>query len=126
MEKNRIGLKILYVFIGIVITALVCYALLKLGKFSYEFSYDIFNEQAASKPPGKDVVVTIDDGMSTVRIGEIMEEKGLSDSRWLFTVQMKLSDYGKDVKPGTYQLNSSMTPTEMLKVMARAVEEAEE
>ena len=62
--------------------------------------------------------------MSAWALGTELEEKGLVDNHILFTVQLQLSSYAKDMKPGLYTLNTSMTAREMMQVMTK--EEIEE
>ena len=64
--------------------------------------------------PGKDVVVTIEPGMSKSEIGQMLEDKGLIRDAQLFVFQVYLSDYKNSIVPGTYTLNTSMTAKQMM------------
>ena len=56
-----------------------------------------------------------------------MEQKGLVRDGRLFVVQYYLSEFRKDVQPGTYDLNTAMTAEEMMEFMAgSAIAEEEE
>ena len=68
---------------------------------------------------GRTVTVAITEGMSPKDIGEMMEAKGLVRDSKLFAIQYMLSEFRKDVKPGIYDLSTSMTPEEMMESMAQ-------
>ena len=53
-----------------------------------------------------------------------MERKGLVESADVFKVQLKVTKYGDKLKEGTYVLNTSMTPREMMKIMAGEVDDS--
>ena len=63
------------------------------GKTTYQFGYDIFNQQAMSPGDGQEVTVVIPEGSSEYQIGEILEAKGLIKDAKVFYVQEKLSNY---------------------------------
>ena len=65
--------------------------------------------------------------MSSLEVGNLLEEKKLVDSGALFMIQLLVMDYDDKLKPGTYTLNTSQTAKEMMQVMAEEeVEETEE
>ena len=55
-----------------------------------------------------------------------MESNGLIRDANLFQIQLKLSAYSDRIKAGVYTLSTSMTPKEMIVVMAAEDEEDEE
>ena len=56
-------------------------------------------------------------GMSAQEMGELLYKKGLIRDEKLFRIQYFLSEYKKDLLPGTFTLRTNMTVEEMLKVM---------
>ena len=52
-------------------------------------------------------------------IGKILKKKGLIKDAKIFVVQEKLSSYKGKLQAGTYILNTSMTPDEMMAILAR-------
>ena len=110
----------------LLIFILAAVIIILLGRLSYKFGYNVFYEQPVAEAPGTDVVVTIPEGVSAHQIGKLLEEAGLIEDAWVFTVQERLSAYHNDVKPGPYTLNTAQRPTEMLAVMSPADEEEEE
>ena len=104
---------------------LAAFVLYKVAGLMYNYGFRIFAEEAVDRKPGIDVNVAIVEGKSVKEIGKLLEEKGLIKSGSLFVWQVKFSEYADDLKPGQYTLNTSMTPYEMMAVMA-AEEEDEE
>lgn len=104
--------------IKLTVTALVVFLVYTGATKAYEFGFAIFAEIAMEADPGRDINVTIIEGKTVMEIGEILEEKGLIEDAKLFYFQEKFSKYAKDLKPGAYDLNTSMTPDEIMRVMA--------
>ena len=112
--------------IHILVLILVVLIIVFLGRYSYRFGYAVFNEKAMEEAPGQDVSVTIPEMPSARDVGEALKEAGLIEDVRVFIVQERLSAYHDKVKTGTYRLNTSMTPTEMLAVMGAEEEEEEQ
>ena len=108
------------------------YSLVAVGFFygitkAYQFGYSMFTAEAMEAGDGTDVLVTIQEDMTDAEIGQLLESKGLVEDRNSFVVQAKLYT-GSRVKiyPGTYTLNTAMTPKEMIEVMSVEPETEEE
>ncbi|MCM1540407.1 MAG: aminodeoxychorismate lyase [Blautia sp.] len=93
---------------------------------AYDYGYRIFTEPAVSAGEGRNITVSITADMSPVDIGELFETKGLVRDGKLFVIQYYLSEFQKDVGPGTFELSTSMTVEEMMEAMADATEKPEE
>ncbi len=91
----------------------------------YDYGYRIFTEPAVSSGEGRSVTVTITEDMSPADIGELFQTKGLVEDATLFTLQYYFSEFRRDVKPGEYELSTSMTAEEMMEVMASDQEEGD-
>lgn len=89
-----------------------------LGKSSYEFGYDVFNQRAVSPENGQEVTVVIKDGTSVYEIGKILERKGLIEDAKVFWVQEILSSYRGKMKAGTYLLSTAYTPNRMMEILS--------
>lgn len=96
-----------------------------LGIKAYDFGYRIFAEEPIEIGEGRIISVSIVEGRTVAEIGDILEEKGLIRDANLFYFQEMFSEYRGDLKPGVYELSTSMTPYEMMAIMA-ATEETEE
>ena len=127
MKKSRTTLHLLGFTLNMLMLVLIAFVVIQLAAVTYHLGYRVFTEPAVDSAPGRDVMVEIERGMSAGELGTELEEKGLVDNHILFTIQLKLSSYEKEIKPGLYTLNTSMTAREMMQVMAKeGIEETEE
>ena len=110
--------------ISILMIVLVVVVLIGLARISYVFGYNVFNEQAMAEEPGEDVTVTIPADSSALSVGHILKKAGLIENEWIFMAQERLSAYHDEIKPGTYTLNTSETPTQMMAIMAPEEDES--
>ena len=104
--------------IRILLYVLVAIFFISIARMSYVFGYSIFNEQAIASEPGQDVLVEIPEGASTREIADILVKNDLIESGWIFIAQERLSSYHGKLQSGTYLLNTSEKPTEMMRILA--------
>lgn len=93
---------------------------------AYDFGYRVFAEEPMTTGEGRIISVYVEEGDSAKEIGEDLQEKGLIRDAKLFYVQELLSEHHGELKPGIYDLNTSMSSSEMLAVMSAEPEETEE
>lgn len=124
MKRKTTALHLMGFILNILMVILVVFVVIQLAATAYNLGYRVFTEPAMDESPGRDVLVEIEQNMSDFDLGIELEEKGLVENHLLFTIQLKLSSYKKDIKPGLYTLNTSMTAKELMQVMAK--EEKEE
>ena len=86
-----------------------------IGKASYQFGHDVFNQQAMS--PGE-VTVVIKEDASLYKIARTLQKKGLIKSAPVFYVQERLSTYHGKLQPGTYLLSTAYTPNRIMGILA--------
>lgn len=122
MGNSKVMLNILYSVLSILVIVLIVFVLLKAGDVAYDLGYRVFTEPALEKAPGRDLTVEIKKGMSSLELGNLLEEKRLVDNGFLFAIQLELSDYKDKLKSGKYTLNTSQTAKEMMQVMSEEVE----
>lgn len=119
--RDQVGKAGLVIAGGVFRTALyICVAVLIfwIGKTTYQFGYDVFNQQAMSPGAGQEVTVVIPEGSSVFDIGKTLESKGLIEDARVFFIQEKLSNYKGQLKPGTYLLSTAYTPTRIMGILA--------
>ena len=81
----------------------------------YKFGREIFTNEAMEDFPGNNIDVVITEDMTNSEFAELLTQKGLVNSSFIFKIQLKLftnSDYG--LMPGEYTLNTSMKPREII------------
>ncbi len=104
--------------IRILLYILIAIFFISIARMSYVFGYSIFNEQAMASEPGQDVVVEIPEGASSRDIADILKKNDLIESKWIFVAQELFSTYHGDLKAGTYLLNTSQKPTQIMRILA--------
>lgn len=106
---------------------LVIVGIIRIGEYSYAYCYSIVSDTALEEEPGRDVSVSLPNDMPAKDVAQLLEKKGLIEDAKIFQIQLKVNDYEDALKPGNYVLNTSMTPKEMMRVMAgEAIDEEEE
>lgn len=122
IKKRTVGISVIFIAVKIAVCILMILVTVSLGKKAYQFGYQVFAMDRISKPPGKDVAVTVGDGITDKELGKMLKEKGLVKDSRVFGLQIILLGYKGKIKSGSYVLNTSETPEEMLSVMAQEQE----
>ena len=110
----------------LVVAIAVVYYIYQGALICSDYGYRIFTEPAVSSGEGRTVTVTITESMTPMEIGELFESRGLVRDAKLFIMQYYLSEYTKDVGPGTFELSTAMTAEEMMAAMVVEKEETED
>lgn len=111
------------IILKVVVVILAVYYTYRGAMACYDYGYRIFAEPAIASGEGRTVTVTVTEDMSPMEIGELFESKGLVRDARLFMLQYYFSEHLKNVKPGTFELSTTMTAEEMMEVMASPSEE---
>lgn len=115
-----VSLNVLFIVIAVAVVVTV-------GTKAYTFGNNIFNEKSIDTVENAKVAdVTINSGISAKKLASLLYDKGLIKDKTIFYFQVKLSDYKDKFQDGTYSLNTSMKPTEMMKIMAGVNNSTEE
>ncbi|MCM1190037.1 MAG: endolytic transglycosylase MltG [bacterium] len=117
MKTGNIIIAVLGAIFRVVIAVAAVFLIYKGALACYDYGYRIFTEPAMSSGEGRTVTVAITESMSASDIGELLENKGLVRDAKLFVIQYYLSEFRADVKPGVFELNTSMTAEEMMEAM---------
>ena len=102
------GVVVAGTFFKIVLYICVIVLLFWVGKASYQFGHDVFNQQAMSPGEGQEVTVVI----------KTLQKKGLVKSATVFYVQERLSTYHGKLQAGTYLLSTAYTPNRIMGILA--------
>ena len=94
-----------------------------LGRLSYHFGHDIFDQQPMSPREGQEITVVVKEDDSVYDIAKTLESKGLVEDAKVFWIQEKLSNYKGQMKPGTYLLSTAYEPSRLLAIMAGDAEQ---
>lgn len=123
MKVRDIVLTVCETILKIAIVVIIGIFIYRGALLAYDYGYRIFEEAPMSEGEGREVVITIPEGMSAQEMGELLYKKGLIRDEKLFRIQYFLSEYKKDLLPGTFTLRTNMTVEEMLKAMTVEPEE---
>ncbi|MCM1309055.1 MAG: endolytic transglycosylase MltG [Butyrivibrio sp.] len=125
MESRKLASTILSVSCRTLIFVIVAMGLYFVGRTAFSFGKDIFDEKSmTSKLDAREVEITIPDGYTTEGVAELLKAAGLIEDARLFRAQTMLSDYYMKFTPGTYRLNTGMTPSEILAAISVVPETA--
>lgn len=115
-EINKVTGAVIRVCAKLIIYAAVILCLYEGVTQGYQFGYRVFHSEAAAEAPGVSMQVTIGEDQSIGQIAKALKENGLIEHQYAFFVQCLFYEYGSTypVEAGTYQLNNSMTPKEII------------
>lgn len=125
MKPANIIISVAGVIFRVAVIVLAVYFIYQGAMLSYDYGYRIFTEPAVSSGEGRTVTVAVTEDMSASDIGKLLANKGLIRDAKLFVLQYYLSEYRKDVKPGVFEMSTSMTAEEMMAVMAASADDDE-
>lgn len=117
-KNDNLIISILGLFLRIGIAVFAVIMIYKAITYCYDFGYRIFNEPAVDVGNGRVVTISIEEDMSPVDLGKMMEEKGLTKDWKLMALQYFCSEYKEYVQPGVYTVNTNMTAEEMFAYIA--------
>lgn len=104
--------------IKVIVLAAVVMFVFRTSTAAYEFGYRVFADTPVSVNGGRTITVGIAEDADISDIAQMLEEKGLIEDARRFVVQELLSAYHGKIRPGIYDLSTSMTADEMLSIMA--------
>lgn len=115
-KKPKIGRTIA---VDIILVLVAAFVMFWAGSKAYTFGHNIFDEQSVDTTANaRETEVTIPENVSAGQLAKIMYEKGLTKDQNIFYFQVKLSEYDGKFIAGTYTLNTSMKPTEIMKTLS--------
>jgi len=109
---TRFSLTVLIVGVNVIFYVFVFNKISELADFSYDVSYRVFGDEAATEGKGHDVKVTILKGESTMNLAEKLVDAKVIPDKYSFFVKLQLNEY--EIMPGTYILNPNMSYDEIL------------
>lgn len=122
MDNKQVIQAIVINILKIALTVVVVMLIYRAGEKAYHFGYEVFAEESAEMAPGRSFEVTVVQGKSVGDVADMLEEYGLINSSEIYQIREWFSTENKDMKPGVYELNTSMLPSEMISILAGANE----
>lgn len=123
MDNKTIRLIISITLNAVIILAGV-YLIFTAGNKAYSFGHNIFNEEAVTtQADAREVSVTVTASDTSKSIAKTLYNKGLVKDETIAYLQIVLSDYKDKFQAGTYELDTSMKPSEMFEIMCKTTAE---
>lgn len=124
--SNKSIRMLISVSLNVLIIVLGIYIVFVFGSKAYTFGEKIFNEQSVdSQDNARTVEVTITSDVQAKKLAGMLYDKGLVPDKTIAYFQIQFSDYKDKFVGGTYELNTGMTPTEIMEVLSQADSEEE-
>jgi UPF0755 protein len=123
MDTRKAAIRVAAIGFRVVILVAIVLGLVSLGQTTYRYTRAIFSDAAYEEEPGQTVRINIPEDVSGKRLAEVLEDNGLIEDAKVFWIQMKMSDYEDTVKAGTYELNTSMAPSEIFRALSKQAKE---
>jgi len=126
MKTQKVMLSAGMFVLRLAIVILVVVGIYRIGEYAYTYGYSIVSDAAMAPKPGKDIRITLTSEMSVKEASQLLERRGLIRDANIFRIQLKVNKYDDRLKPGDYMLNTSMTPKELMQVLAGEAKDEDE
>ena len=123
MNSKEVVVSIFSTVFKVVLAIIIVMLVYKWSLTAYEYGQRVFNEPPMTVGDGRTITVVVEEGDGAKEIGAELEKNGLIRDAGLFRIQEMLSAYKDKMKPGAYELNTSMTTDEMMMIMSSEAEE---
>ena len=123
MNSKEVVVSVFSTVFKVVLAIIIVMLVYKWSLTAYEYGQRVFNEPPMTAGDGRTVTIVVEEGDGAKEIGTTLENYGLIRDAELFVVQEMLSAYKDKMKPGAYELNTSMTTDEMMAIMSNGAEE---
>ena len=123
MNSKEVVVSIFSTVFKVVLAIIIVMLVYKWSMTAYEYGQRVFNEPPMTVGDGRTMTVIVEEGDGAKEIGDTLENLGLIRDAELFRIQEMLSAYKDKMKPGAYELNTSMTTEEMMAIMSNEAEE---
>ena len=120
-KKQEAAGNAVYTVVKIVVVVLIVMVIYRLGSMAYTYGERIFGEPAMAEAPGTDISITVEETDSVRDVADKLEQAGLIRDAGLFV----LVGFKSGLQPGTYTLNTSQTPEEMIEILSASQTEEE-
>ena len=118
MTTHKAVMRVASFCLKVIIFIVIVLGIVSLGLTTYRYTHAVFSDAALEEEPGKLVRVKIPEDVNGKQLAKVLEENGLIEDANVFVIQMKMADFGETVKAGTYELSTSMPPSEMFKILS--------
>lgn len=116
--------KVLKIIIKGLLLVFFCLLLIYIFVVASQYAYDVFADQPYQKDVAKEVVkeIEIKQGESVGEIASELEKLKIIEDGRKFSLALRCLDGSNEIKPGTYEVKSTMKPSEILLVISQKEE----
>lgn len=118
MTVRKLLMNSLLLLLKALAVVVIVIGIYRFGGYAYEFGHSLYDNEAMSDPPGKDVAIVVPEGAGVKNVALLLESKGLIKDSLVFCVQERLSKYHGQMKAGNYVLNTSQYAEQMLAILS--------
>ena len=118
MTTQKAVMRVASICLKVIVFIVIILGIVSLGQTTYRYTHAVFSDAALEEEPGKLVRVKIPEDVNGKQLAKVLEENGLIEDANVFVIQMQMADFGETVKAGTYELSTSMPPSEMFKILS--------
>jgi UPF0755 protein len=111
----KIASFILRLLVNIFFYIIIVILIINVSKMAYDFTYQLFGPVAMEQAPGTDIIIEINKGDTSMNVASKLEMKLAIRNKYAFWLKTKLQK--SVLMPGTYEVNTSMTYSEILAVI---------
>jgi UPF0755 protein len=115
--KNIIG-AVFETLVKVIVVMMIGTFVYQTATVAYDFGYRVFAEEPVSRSGGRTITIAVPEDYTIRGLAEMLKDRGLIRDADLFIVQELLSEFHGEIKPGLYDLSTTMTAAEMLAVMS--------
>lgn len=126
MTARKMIINLLLFVLKALVAVLLVIGIYRFGGYAYEFGHSLYDNEAMSDPPGKDVAIVVPEGARVADVAVVLESKGLIRDRLVYRVQERLSKYHGQMQAGSYVLNTSQSAEQMITILSGHAEEVSE
>ena len=110
-------------FFKIALYVCVAVLIIWIGKVTYQFGYDIFNQRIIDQALALESLRNVITGRIFLDDNRYFLPFSWAHRMLVFVVQEKLSNYSGKMRPGTYLLSTAYTPNRIMGILAGDAEQ---
>ncbi|MGL4790573.1 MAG: endolytic transglycosylase MltG [Anaerotignaceae bacterium] len=120
-KKSSVAL-IVIAIVSIIVIIFTCFWAYSIFNMAFSSAKNATSSvQTQRNGTGEMVNITIPEGASTKKIGEILHENGLIDSVFMFRITSRLEEYDGTYKQGDYVIEKGLTDEEIMQQLQNGV-----
>lgn len=118
MSAGKAVMRVVSICLRVSVFVLIALGILYLGQQAFRYTHAIFSDQAMEEEPGRAVKLQLKEPIAGKKLAKFLEKKEVVKDADIFYIQMKYYGLGGQVETGIYELNTSMPPSELIKILS--------